>query len=137
LAPTSSDLTTTTHTIPKKATTSSVLQTLDTNQGDEALLREARNQKRKAISPEPQDQELDQEINNLEAIHQQLEKRREKVLCLYELQKKIDEATEKCATLKRRTRTTTRTKITRASTKTIFIMNQSTSNISSMTDLPC
>jgi hypothetical protein len=42
---------------PKKAiTTSSVLRTFDTNQGDEALLREARNQKRKAINLEPQDE---------------------------------------------------------------------------------
>jgi hypothetical protein len=70
---------------PKKATTGSILRTLHTNQGDEALLREARNQKRKAISPLPQYQELDQEINNLEAIHQQLEKRMEKVLHLSEL----------------------------------------------------
>jgi hypothetical protein len=87
---------TTTHTMPPKkaTTTSSILRTLDTNQGDEALLKEVRNQKRKAISLEPQDQELDQEINNLKAIHQQLEKRMEKVLCLSELQKKIDEATE-------------------------------------------
>jgi hypothetical protein len=68
---------------PKKATTTgSVLGTLDTNQGDEALLREARNQKRKAISQEPHDQELDQE------------KCRDKVLRLSKLQKKIDEATE-------------------------------------------
>jgi hypothetical protein len=80
---------------PKKATTtSSILRTLDTNQGDEALLREERNQKRKAISLEPQDQELDQEFINLEAIHQQLEKHREMVLRLSELQKKIDEATK-------------------------------------------
>jgi hypothetical protein len=33
---------------------------------------------------------LDQEISNLEAIHQQVEKRREKMLRLSELQKKID-----------------------------------------------
>jgi hypothetical protein len=79
---------------PKKATsTSSVLRTLDTYQGDEAI-RETRNQKRKAISPETQDKELDQEINNLEEIHQQLEKHREKVLRLFELQRKIDEAVE-------------------------------------------
>jgi hypothetical protein len=72
---------------PKKAmTTSSVPRTLDTNQRDEALLREARNQKRKVVSLEPQDGELHQEINNLEAIHRQMEKRREKVLCLSELQ---------------------------------------------------
>jgi hypothetical protein len=73
--------------------TNSVLRTLDTNQGDEAL-KEARNQNRKAISLEPQDEELDQEVNNLKAIHQELEKRREKVLRLSELQKKIDEAAE-------------------------------------------
>jgi hypothetical protein len=79
---------------PKKATTSSVHRTLDTNQGDETLLKEARYQKRKAISPEPQDKELEQEIDNLEAMHQRLEKRGEKVLHLSNLQKKIDEASE-------------------------------------------
>jgi hypothetical protein len=57
-------------------------------------LREARNQKRKAISPRPKEDELDQEIRDLEAIHQQVEKRKEKMLWLAELQKKIDEAAE-------------------------------------------
>jgi hypothetical protein len=70
-----------------------VLAPLDTNQ-DGVLLREARNQKRKATSPTPQDEELDQEISILEAIHQHVEKRREKMLRLAELQKKIDEAAE-------------------------------------------
>jgi hypothetical protein len=71
---------------PKKtAVIGSVLMTLDPNQGGEALLRKARNQKRKAISLEPQDKELDCEINNLDAIHQQMEKHKEKVLRLYEL----------------------------------------------------
>jgi hypothetical protein len=55
LVPTSDDSTTTTTTHimqPKKATsTSSILRTLDTNQGDEALLREARNQKRTVARP--------------------------------------------------------------------------------------
>jgi hypothetical protein len=89
--------------LPKKATTTSpILRTLDTNQGDEALLREARNQKRKAINPELEDQELGQEINNLEAIHQQLEKRREKVLHLSELQKKIYEATKEMRNIEAR-----------------------------------
>jgi hypothetical protein len=37
---------------------------------------------------------LDQEIRDLEAIHQQVEERREKMLWLAELQKKIDEAAE-------------------------------------------
>jgi hypothetical protein len=79
---------------PKKTTApGAVLAPLDTNQ-DGILLREARNQKRKASSPTPQDEELDQEISNLEAINQQVEKRREKMLQLCELQKKIDEAAE-------------------------------------------
>jgi hypothetical protein len=51
-----------------------------------------RNQKRKAISPTPEEEELDQEIRDLEAIHRQVEKRRDKMLQLAELQKKIDEA---------------------------------------------
>jgi hypothetical protein len=37
---------------------------------------------------------LDQEIRDLEAIHQQVEKRREKMLRLAKLLKKIDEAVE-------------------------------------------
>jgi hypothetical protein len=37
---------------------------------------------------------LDQEIRNLEAIHQQVEKGREKMLRLAELQKKINEVAE-------------------------------------------
>jgi hypothetical protein len=60
------------------------LALLDINQ--EALpLREAQNQKRKTISPTPEEEELDQEIRDLEAIHQQVEKRREKMLRLAEL----------------------------------------------------
>jgi hypothetical protein len=79
---------------PKKTTTSGVvLAPLDTNQ-DGILLRDSRSQKRKAASPISQDKKLDQEISNLEAIHQQLEKRREKMLQLSQLQKKIDEAAE-------------------------------------------
>ena len=79
---------------PKKTTApGAALAPLDTNQ-DGLLLREARSQKRKAISPTPQEEELDQEIRDLEAIHQQVERRREKMIQLAELQKKIDEATE-------------------------------------------
>lgn len=51
-------------------------------------------QNRKAINPEPQDDELDREINNLEAIHKQVEKRKEKMPRLSKLQKKIEEAIE-------------------------------------------
>jgi hypothetical protein len=79
---------------PKKTTEPEVvLAPLDTNQ-DGILLREAQSQKRKATSPTQQDEELDQEISNLEAIHQQVEKRREKMLRLAELQNKIDEVAE-------------------------------------------
>jgi hypothetical protein len=62
--------------------------------GIQDTLREARTQKRKATSPTPQEEELDQEIRDLEAIHQQVERKREreKMLRLSDLQKKIDEA---------------------------------------------
>jgi hypothetical protein len=55
---------------PKKASGLGVaLQTLDVNQ---ETLHEARSQKRKAPSPTHQEEELDQEIRNQEAIHQQV-----------------------------------------------------------------
>jgi hypothetical protein len=67
------------------------LQPLDINQ---ETLCEARSQKRKATSPTPQEEELDQEIRDLNAIHQQVKRKKEKMLHLADLQKKIDEATE-------------------------------------------
>jgi hypothetical protein len=77
---------------PKKASWLGVaLQPLDVNQD---TLREARSQKRKATSPTPQEEELDQEIRDLEAIHQQVQRKKEKMLRLADLQKKIDEAIE-------------------------------------------
>jgi hypothetical protein len=77
---------------PKKASgQGAALQPLDVNQ---ETLRKARTQKRKATSPTPQEEELDQEIRDLEAIHQQVQRKKEKMLCLSELQKKIDEAAE-------------------------------------------
>jgi hypothetical protein len=78
---------------PKKASSGlgAALQPLNVNQD---TLREARTQKRKATSPTPQEEELDQEIKDLEAIHQQVKRKREKMLRLSDLQKKIDEATE-------------------------------------------
>jgi 16S rRNA C967 or C1407 C5-methylase (RsmB/RsmF family) len=57
-------------------------------------LREARNQKRKVTSPTLHEDELDQEIRDLEAIHQQVQRKKEKMLRLAVLQKKIDEAAE-------------------------------------------
>jgi hypothetical protein len=79
--------------MPPKMTTTpgAALQPLDINQ---ETLREARSQKRKATSPTPQEEELEQEIRDLEAIHQQVQKNREKMLRLANLQKKIDEAAE-------------------------------------------
>jgi hypothetical protein len=77
---------------PKKTSGSgAALQPLDVNP---EKLREARSQKRKATNPTPQEEELDQKIRDLEAIHQQVQKKREKMLRLADLQRKIDEATE-------------------------------------------
>jgi soluble cytochrome b562 len=77
---------------PKKSSAlGAALQPLDVNQ---ETLREARSQKRKATSPTPQEEELDQEIRDLEAIHQQVQRKKDKMLRLADLQKKIDEATE-------------------------------------------
>jgi hypothetical protein len=44
---------------------------MDTNQ-ETLSLREARSQKRKTTSPTPLEEELDQEIIDLEAIHHQV-----------------------------------------------------------------
>jgi hypothetical protein len=78
------------------------LQPLDTNQ---ETLRETRSQKRKATSPTPQEEELDQEIRDLEAIHQHVQKKREKMPRLTDLQKKIDEAAEEMRHSLRMTKT--------------------------------
>jgi hypothetical protein len=79
---------------PKKATVpGAALQPLDTNH-DAISLREARSQKRKATSSTLQEEQIDQEIRDLEAIHQQVQRKKEKMLHLADLQKKIDEAAE-------------------------------------------
>jgi hypothetical protein len=63
---------------PKKAAVpGAALAPQDTNQ-EGLLLREARRQKRKAIIPTPQEEELDREMRYLEAVHQQVERRRER-----------------------------------------------------------
>ena len=69
------------------------LQPLDPNQ-ETLSLREARSQKRKATSPTPQEDELDQEIRNMEMLHQQVQRKKEKMARLADLQRQIDEATE-------------------------------------------
>jgi hypothetical protein len=50
--------------------------------------------KEKATSPTLQEEQLDQEIRDLEVIHQQVQRKKEKMLRLADLQKKIDEAAE-------------------------------------------
>jgi hypothetical protein len=80
---------------PKKAIApGAALAPLNINQ--EVLpLREARNQKRKAISPTPQEEELDQEIRDLEAIHQQVE-RREKCFGTLNSRRKLIKLLKRC-----------------------------------------
>jgi hypothetical protein len=66
---------------PKKASATGVAarEPLDPNQ-ETLSLRESRSQKRKATSPTPQEDELDQEIRNMEMLHQQVQKKKEKWL---------------------------------------------------------
>jgi hypothetical protein len=80
---------------PKKVSApgAAALQPLDTNQ-ETLSLQEARSQKRKATSPILQEVELDQEIRNMEIIHQQVQRKKEKMARLADLQRQIDEATE-------------------------------------------
>jgi hypothetical protein len=80
---------------PKKASAprAAALQPLDPNQ-ETLSLREARSQKRKASSPTLQEEELDQEIRNMEILHQQVQRKKEKMARLADLQRQIDKATE-------------------------------------------
>jgi hypothetical protein len=66
---------------PKKASAigTAALQPLDPNQ-ETLSLREVRSQKRKATSPTPQEDELDQEIRNMEMLRQQVQRKKEKML---------------------------------------------------------
>jgi hypothetical protein len=75
------------------ATGAATLQPLDPNQ-DVLSLREARSQKRKAVSPTPPEDDLDQEIQNLEILQQQVQCKKEKMARLADLQRQIDEASE-------------------------------------------
>jgi hypothetical protein len=80
---------------PKKASAAraAALHPLDPNQ-ETLSLREARSQKRKATSPTLQEEKLDQEIRDMKIIHQQVQRKKEKMVWLANLQRKIDEATE-------------------------------------------
>jgi hypothetical protein len=66
---------------PKKTTAlgAAALQPLDTNQ-ETLSLREARSQKRKATSPTFQEEELDQEIRDMEIVHQQVQRKKRRWL---------------------------------------------------------
>jgi hypothetical protein len=75
------------------ATGAVALQPLDPNQ-ETLSLREAQSQKRKATSPTPQEDDLDQEIRNMEMLHQQVQRKKEKMARLANLQRQIDEASE-------------------------------------------
>jgi hypothetical protein len=65
---------------PKKAsaTGAAALQPLDQNH-ETLSLREAQSQKRKATSPTLQEEDLDQEIRNMEMLHQQVQRKKEKM----------------------------------------------------------
>jgi hypothetical protein len=80
---------------PKKAsaTGAAALQPLDPNQ-ETLSLREARSQKRKVTSPTLEEEELDQEIRNMEMLDQQVQRKKEKMAQLADLQRQIDEATK-------------------------------------------
>jgi hypothetical protein len=80
---------------PKKAsaTGAAALQSLDPNQ-ETLSLWDARSQKRKATSPTPQEDDLDQEIRNMEMLHQQVQRKKEKMAQLADLQRQIDKASK-------------------------------------------
>jgi uncharacterized membrane protein YdbT with pleckstrin-like domain len=89
--------------LPKKtAGPGAALQPLDVNQ---ETLREARSQKRKATSPTPQEEELDQEIRDLEAIHQQVQKKKEKCFVSLIFRGKLMRLLRKCVTSTRMIKT--------------------------------
>jgi hypothetical protein len=103
LAPTSGVLTSTTFgkaltfvMPPKKITArgAAALQPLDTNQETLSLSPRGSKPEEKATSPTLQEEELDQEIRDMEIIHQQVQRKKEKMARLADLQRKIDEATE-------------------------------------------
>jgi hypothetical protein len=102
LAPTSGVLTSTTFgkaltfvMLPKKALGlgAAALQPLDTNQETLSPF-ERLEARREATSPTLQEEELDQEIRDMEIIHQQVQRKKEKMARLADIQRKIDEATE-------------------------------------------
>jgi hypothetical protein len=122
---------------PKNAMeTGSVLSTLYPNQGDEALVREARNQKRKAVNLEPQDEELDCGINNSKKSTNNWRSIGRRCFVSLSFRRILTKHLKRCVTFKcKKIRTTTRTRTMRAIIMTTFVLNHSTSKISFMTKL--
>jgi hypothetical protein len=88
---------------PKKSLAlGAALQPLDINQ---ETLHEARSQKSKATSPTPQEEELDQEIRDLEAIHQQSKGRRRRCFVLLIFRRRSMRPLRKCDISPKMTRT--------------------------------
>jgi hypothetical protein len=92
LAPTSGVLTSTTFgkeltfVMPRKKITAPGVAALHHwTQTRRLSLREARSQKRKATSPTFQEEKLDQEIRDMEIIHQQVQRKKEKMARLADL----------------------------------------------------
>jgi hypothetical protein len=85
---------------PKEASApgAAALQPLDPNQ-ETLSLREARSQKRKATSPTLQEEDLDQEIRNMEIIHQQVQRKKEKMAQLLIFKGRSTKPLKKCAIL--------------------------------------
>jgi flagellar biosynthesis chaperone FliJ len=87
---------------PKKATaTCSIISSIYPNQGNKALIREARNQKKKFVNSPPHEEEIDEEINNLELIHQQVEECNEKWFAFQSSKERLMKQLKRCAISKR------------------------------------
>jgi hypothetical protein len=106
LAPTSSILTSTifskasTFVMPPKKVIApgAALQPLDTNP-ETLSLREARSQKRKATIPTLQEEELDQDIRDLEIIHEQVQRKRRRWLDWTTFRRRSTKLLRKCVIL--------------------------------------
>jgi hypothetical protein len=85
---------------PKKASApgAAALQPLDPNQ-ETLSLREGQSQKRKATSPTLQEGQLDQEIRDMEIIHQQVQRKQEKIARLADSKGRLTKPLKKYAIL--------------------------------------
>jgi hypothetical protein len=84
---------------PKKVIApGAALQPLDTNP-ETLSLREARSQKRKATIPTLQEEELDQDIRDLEIIHEQVQRKRRRWLDWTTFRRRSTKLLRKCVIL--------------------------------------